>query len=289
MRQKALFLLFSICTFSFAEAQLNNPSTEQTLILEVEKFFDSMRIRDTVTMRQMFHPEAHMFSIYTDTMGVVQYKKGSVDAFLISVGMPGDKQFDERIYSYKINVDGVFAAVETDYAFYYGNAFLHCGINYFEFLKTEKGWQIVEITDTRHREGCQDSPKKKINALLDNWHRAAAIADAKTFFGSMTEDAVYIGTDEEERWVRDELRVWSEKYFAKSSAWDFKPTSRNVSLSSDKSTAWFDEKLDTWMGTCLGSGVLEHTPSGWKLAHYHLAFTVDNEKMDSVLKLLEGK
>ncbi len=289
MRQTFFFLLLATLASFSAKAQLSNPSTKQALILEVEKFFDSMRIRDTVTMRKMFHPEATMFSIYTDTMGVVQHKRGNVDAFLTSMGMPGNKQFDERIYSYEIDINGAFAIVETDYAFYYGNAFLHCGVNYFEFLQTKKGWQIMEITDTRHREGCQDSPEKKVNTLLDNWHRAAAVADEETFFGSMTENAVYIGTDKEERWVRDELRIWSEKYFDKKSAWDFKPTSRHISFSKDKNTAWFDEKLNTWMGTCLGSGVLERTLSGWKIVHYHLAFTVDNEKMGDILKLLEGR
>ena len=89
------------------------------------------------------------------------------------------------------------------------------------------------------------NPQEQINTLLDNWHHAAAVADENTFFGSMTEDARYIGTDETENWKRDELKEWSKEYFSKDSAWDFKKKTRNVFVYSDRKMAWFDETLDT--------------------------------------------
>jgi hypothetical protein len=125
----------------------------------------------------------------------------------------------------------------------------------------------------------------QINTFLDNWHHAAAVADEETFFGSMTQDARYIGTDATENWERDELKEWSKKYFDQESAWDFKRIERNIYLSEDQKFAWFDEKLDTWMGICRGSGVLILTDSGWKLKHYVLSVTLPNEKTDEFLKL----
>jgi len=50
--------------------------------------------------------------------------------------------------------------------------------------------------------------------------------------------------------------------------------------------AWFDELLDTWMGACRGSGVLRKTSDGWKIAHYNLALTVPNEKMNQVIDVI---
>lgn len=117
-----------------------------------------------------------------------------------------------------------------------------------------------------------------IDQLLDNWHKAAATADADAFFGAMTEDCIYLGTDATEKWKRDELRTWAAKAFERETAWAFTPHEREVYVGSDD-LAWFDEKLDTWMGECRGTGVVVSTADGWKLKHYNLAVTISNDKI----------
>ncbi len=132
-----------------------------------------------------------------------------------------------------------------------------------------------------HAQNDQD----KINTLLDNWHHAAAIADENIFFGSMTNDAHYIGTDETENWTRDEMIIWAKEYFEKDSAWDFKKKTRNIYLDQSKKLAWFDETLDTWMGVCRGSGIIVLTKDGWKIKHYVLSLTLPNDKIEQFIKL----
>ncbi|MCB9276380.1 MAG: nuclear transport factor 2 family protein [Lewinellaceae bacterium] len=126
-----------------------------------------------------------------------------------------------------------------------------------------------------------------IHKLLDGWHRAAAKADADAFFGAMTPDGIYLGTDASERWLRDELREWSRPFFERDKAWDFTPSERQLYFSDDGRTAWFEEKLATWMGPCRGSGILTHTPDGWKIRHYNLAVLVPNEKMQGFIELMK--
>lgn len=133
----------------------------------------------------------------------------------------------------------------------------------------------------------QKSEVDKINQLLDDWHKAAAGADEDAFFGSMTEDCIYIGTDETEKWKRDELRKWSEEFFQRESAWSFEPYDREVYLKND--VAWFDEKLKTWMGICRASGVLQRTNEGWKLKHYQLSVTIPNDKIKAFIELVEAQ
>jgi len=87
--------------------------------------------------------------------------------------------------------------------------------------------------------------------------------------------------------LRDEIRTWSEKYFARDTAWAFNPYDRQVYFSSDAKTAWFEELLETWMGPCRGSGVLSYTKDGWKLEHYNLAMLIDNEDVEEVLKIIQ--
>ncbi|TAK42505.1 MAG: hypothetical protein EPO28_07185 [Saprospiraceae bacterium] len=168
----------------------------------------------------------------------------------------------------------------------------HCGVNAIQLFKSaEGGWKIIHITDTRRREGCRTEPyndKTAINEMLDAWHHAAAVADEDAFFGSMTADATYLGTDATERWLRDDMKAWSAKYFERESAWAFTPKNRQVYLSADGRMAWFEELLDTWMGACRGSGVLQKTAEGWKIRHYNLAVTVPNEVIKGFIELVKN-
>ncbi len=133
-------------------------------------------------------------------------------------------------------------------------------------------------------------PEQEINAFMDAWHKAAATADSEGFFGRMSDECIYIGTDKTERWLRDELKEWSKKYFARDKAWDFKPLERKVYFDQKKNTAWFNETLDTWMGVCRASGILiKEKKTGWKLKHYHLAVTIDNKLINSFLALVKSE
>jgi len=128
----------------------------------------------------------------------------------------------------------------------------------------------------------------EVNQFIDAWHLAAAKADATTFFGSMADDAIYIGTDATERWTKSEFMSFAKPYFDKGKAWDFKPRDRDVHVTSDKQNVWFSELLDTWMGVCRGSGVLVKTPQGWKLQQYHLSVTVPNAIIKDFISLVDN-
>jgi hypothetical protein len=50
-----------------------------------------------------------------------------------------------------------------------------------------------------------------VNQFIDVWHMAATKADAKTFFDSMAEGAIYIGTDATERWTKSEFVTFANR------------------------------------------------------------------------------
>jgi ketosteroid isomerase-like protein len=125
-----------------------------------------------------------------------------------------------------------------------------------------------------------------LDTLLNRWHAAAAAADADGVFSFMSADAVYLGTDASERWTKEEFRQFCQPYFEQGRGWSFTPLRRSIRFSASGEIAWFDEQLDTWMGTCFGSGVLSKENGRWQLRQYHLAFTVPNARMRDVLKLL---
>jgi len=125
--------------------------------------------------------------------------------------------------------------------------------------------------------------KAEIDALLTTWHKAAATADAKTYFGSMAPGAVFLGTDVTERWTKEEFEAWAAPRFQGTSAWVYSAIRRNISLSADGNTAWFDEDLVSksyW--PCRGSGALEKIDGAWKIRLYNLAFTIPNQVVPEI-------
>ncbi|GLU42957.1 nuclear transport factor 2 family protein [Allomuricauda sp. NBRC 101325] len=135
----------------------------------------------------------------------------------------------------------------------------------------------------------QNTEKQKINQVLDNWHLAAANADFDAYFGLMTKDGVFLGTDATENWQNDEFRTFSKPYFDQGKAWSFTSVERNVYLNDSKTFAWFDELLDTQMKICRGSGVLKKENGQWKIAHYVLSIAVPNENVDELIQIKEAK
>jgi len=126
-----------------------------------------------------------------------------------------------------------------------------------------------------------------IDTLMNAWHRAAARADAEQFFGAMTENSVYLGTDASERWSKTRFYAFAKPHFDRGKAWNFTPYNREVLFAND-SLAYFDELLRTWMGVCRGSGVVMQQPDGkWKIAHYNLAVTIHNDLITDFVTLIK--
>ncbi|MEW5851740.1 MAG: nuclear transport factor 2 family protein [Myxococcota bacterium] len=128
-----------------------------------------------------------------------------------------------------------------------------------------------------------------VNAVLDDWHQAAAVADEERYFKHFTTDGVFMGTDASERWTRDEFRVWAKPHFAKGKAWRFRAVARHVVFSKDGNVAWFDEELATEnMGPCRGSGVLVREGETWRIAHYNLSVPIPNDVFKDVKAIIDG-
>ncbi len=283
---KKILLLLSIL-FLNNELFAQKADDEAAIKVVIDQLFEGMRTTDSTKIRAVIYPNATLKTAYIDKMGKPRLQTEGMNAFIESVGTAHEGIYDERIWSYDIKVDGQLATAWTEYTFYLDKQLLHCGVNAFQLFKSGEGWKIIDITDTRRKENCQAVAEYEIDEMLNNWHKAAATADEAVFFGSMTEDCVYIGTDKSERWLRDELKAWSATFFERDSAWDFKPIERQVFLSDDKKIAWFNETLNTWMGVCRSSGVVQWVDGEWKLKQYHLSMTVPNDAVKEYLELVK--
>jgi len=131
----------------------------------------------------------------------------------------------------------------------------------------------------------------QVHRVMDAWHYAASVADSSAYFGAMASDeSIFIGTDETERWTTSEFKTWSRRYFQRASAWTFVPVTGERHVQTQGDVAWLDEKLDSeHMGRCRGTGILtfDHEANSWKIAHYTLSYAVPNEVADSVMQVIQ--
>ena len=124
-----------------------------------------------------------------------------------------------------------------------------------------------------------------IDDFISGWHHSAANSDHSKYIGSMAEDGVYIGTDASEHWTTREFSDWSKPYFDRKKGWNLKKLDRHIYVGTDKRIAWFDELLDTGMGICRGSGVLQKNNDQWRICHYVLSPTIPNELISQIKSL----
>ena len=128
-----------------------------------------------------------------------------------------------------------------------------------------------------------------VEAVIDDWHAAAAAADEVRYFGHFASDAVFLGTDDSERWTIAEFRAYARTPFSEGRGWTYRPRERHVLFADDGGLAWFDEKLDNdRYGRVRGTGVLRRTGEGWKIVHYSLSFPIPNEVALDVVAVVQG-
>jgi len=129
-------------------------NNEESAVKEaLNHLFAGMKTGDSTLIRSAFATGAVMQTIVSKD-GKASVRTESVDDFVKLTGAPHKEVYDELIVFSKILIDGPLAAVWTDYKFYVGEKFSHCGVNSFQLVKGDKGWQIVYIIDTRRKDNC---------------------------------------------------------------------------------------------------------------------------------------
>jgi hypothetical protein len=133
---------------------LHAQAEERAVMTVVQQLFDGMRARDTARMRATLHPDARLVSAgVKDSVPTVTVVAVTDWLAGIPKARPG-MLLDERIHNPVVKVDGGLASVWAEYTFYLGDQVNHCGVDTFHLVKTAGGWRIIDLADTRRREGC---------------------------------------------------------------------------------------------------------------------------------------
>lgn len=150
-----LTFLAAVLTFTLLPGSLRAQSEEGAVLGVIQQLFDGMRARDTAKMRATLHQDVRMWSPSVKDSAVTVHVD-SPDGWLAAVARSTGGMPDERTRNPVVRIDGPLASVWVDYSFYVGDRFSHCGVDTFHLVRIAAGWRIIDIADTRRREGCPD-------------------------------------------------------------------------------------------------------------------------------------
>jgi hypothetical protein len=149
---KYLSFLFGCLITISSHAQSNRDSVE--IYQLVNNVFLSLTKADSALFNNQFVKNPVLGSALRSKNGEVKVQQDSFADFSKAVGTPRKQVWIEEFWNLDIKVDGVFAQAWCDYAFYFDKRFSHCGIDAFQFLKTDQGWKIYSLIDTRRNVDC---------------------------------------------------------------------------------------------------------------------------------------
>lgn len=135
---------------------LQAQASEEVHVSEVvNRLFTGMHNADSTLVRSAFANEVTMATALRNKEGKsVLIREYSINAFVKAVGQPQKEPLTEEIWNLKIQIDGDLAQAWCDYAFYVGNKFSHCGVDAFQLHKSQEGWKIFHLADTRRNDNC---------------------------------------------------------------------------------------------------------------------------------------
>ncbi len=145
-----LIVFFVICQLGWAQS--DSDEHEAAVKKVVRQLFDGMRKGDSALVSRVFYTGARLQTTYTDkTTGKPALREQSITDFVKAVGTPHKEVWDERLSGYEIKIDDNLAIAWTPYEFYVGDTFSHRGVNVFQLFRSENGWKIISIADTRRK------------------------------------------------------------------------------------------------------------------------------------------
>ena len=149
------FALLLLAAFSLQTVfSQKEEKPEKAIKAVINNFFAGMEKGDTVLLKSTCAPSLVMQTYMADREGKMQVFTEDFDEFVRFVGTPTKDKYKEEIKFEAIHAEKSLASVWTLYKFYLNGRVSHCGTNSFQLVKTDAGWKIQYIIDTR-RKGCK--------------------------------------------------------------------------------------------------------------------------------------
>jgi hypothetical protein len=149
------FALLVLCLFAgFSLTAQKDEKNEKAIKAVINQFFEGMEKGDTALLKKTCTSQPVFQTYMADRDGKWQVFTEDFSEFVTFVGTPSKDKYDEKIEFEAVMSEQSLASVWTPYKFYLNGKISHCGTNSFQLIKTDEGWKIQYILDTR-RKSCK--------------------------------------------------------------------------------------------------------------------------------------
>ena len=135
-------LIVMIVLIVSAPARAQSSIAEHEAVLKtMQMFFDTMTSKDIEGARKILQPQGRFHAL--------RMRDGKQDVRAFSheeyfADLQASKQkMRERIWNPEVKVNGLIATLWAPYDFWLDGKYSHCGVDQFDFIKTEEGWKIA--------------------------------------------------------------------------------------------------------------------------------------------------
>jgi hypothetical protein len=142
--KKISFLLILIFSIS---VNAQNQEVQKT----IETFFEAFHAKDTIKLKSICSDKIILQSIQENANGARLSDEVASEFYKSIASIPANFNFQEKILSYSIQVDGTMAHAWTPYEFYINDKLSHKGVNAFTLFKENDVWKIIYVIDTRRK------------------------------------------------------------------------------------------------------------------------------------------
>ncbi len=152
MLNKLAFVVIMINSFVCLNAQ--NTLVHDNIQYTVDKFVEGLNKRDTVVIKKLVDQNLGLLTVFHDG------KKNIIAAETLEMLMKSLSKSKSKTYYQEqseciIETNNVISTAWCKYVVYDGTKIVHCGVNAYQLYKTNKGWKIIQITDSRQNIDCK--------------------------------------------------------------------------------------------------------------------------------------
>ena len=124
------------------------PDVEADVVSTLQTLFDALASGDAELLRGVVDPDILMRYAETNAGGETTFGSSTLDGLAERV-TTSPAPLVERMWQPVVRVSGSMATIWTEYDFYVGTTFSHCGVDAATLMQTEDGWKIVTLSWTR--------------------------------------------------------------------------------------------------------------------------------------------
>ncbi|HOG18870.1 MAG TPA: hypothetical protein PKW37_00310 [Salinivirgaceae bacterium] len=143
--------VFVITFVSFIGLYGQNQPTYDDIQQTIDTFIKGLNTKDTVLLKKIIDPNLGLLTVFHDGRKNIVAAE-TMDMFVNS--LIKEKTYHREQAECTIETNKIIATAWCRYVCYDGKKISYCGINAYQLYRTNKGWKILQITNSRQSFKC---------------------------------------------------------------------------------------------------------------------------------------